>query len=78
LLPLGHGVSENWVNFSQNSTQKGGLIHHSDRSGQYLSIRYTERLAEAGIEPSFGSVGDSYDNALLKLGAVDVRDSQIT
>lgn len=42
----------------------GGLIHHSDRSSQYVSIRYTERLAEAGIEPSVGSKGDSYDNAL--------------
>ena len=46
--------------------QAGGLIHHSDRGGQYLSIRYTERLAEAGIEPSVGSVGDSYDNALAE------------
>lgn len=45
---------------------KGGLIHHSDRGGQYLSIRYTERLALAGIEPSVGSVGDSYDNALAE------------
>ena len=44
--------------------QKSGLIHHSDRGGQYLSIRYTGRLAEVGIEPSIGSVGDSYDNAL--------------
>jgi transposase InsO family protein len=43
-----------------------GLIHHSDRGAQYLSIRYTERLAEAGIEPSVGSVGDSYDNALAE------------
>ncbi len=43
-----------------------GLIHHSDRGSQYLSIRYTERLAEAGIEPSVGSVGDSYDNALAE------------
>ena len=42
------------------------LIHHSDRGCQYLSIRYTERLAEAGIEPSVGSVGDSYDNALAE------------
>ena len=41
----------------------GGLVHHSDRGVQYVSIRYTERLAEAGIEPSVGSVGDSYDNA---------------
>ena len=38
-----------------------GLVHHSDRGSQYLSIRYTERLADAGIEPSVGSVGDSYD-----------------
>lgn len=42
------------------------LVHHSDRGCQYLSIRYTERLAEAGIEPSVGSVGDSYDNALAE------------
>ena len=42
------------------------LIHHSDRGVQYVSIRYTERLAEAGIEPSVGSVGDSYDNALAE------------
>jgi len=40
--------------------------HHSDRGGQYLSIRYTERLAEAGMESSVGSVGDSYDNALAE------------
>jgi transposase InsO family protein len=44
----------------------GGLVHHSDRGTQYLSIRYTERLAEAGIEPSVGSRGDSYDNALAE------------
>ncbi len=44
----------------------GELIHHSDRGTQYLSIRYTERLADAGIEPSVGSVGDSYDNALAE------------
>ena len=43
-----------------------GLVHHSDRGVQYLSIRYTERLREAGIEPSVGSVGDSYDNALAE------------
>ena len=42
------------------------LVHHSDRSVQYLSIRYTERLAEAGIEPSVGRVGNSYDNALAE------------
>ena len=44
----------------------GGLIHHSDRGSQYLALRYTERLAEAGVEPSVGSVGDSYDNALAE------------
>jgi len=44
----------------------GKLIHHSDRGGQYVSIKYSERLAEAGIEPSVGSVGDSYDNALAE------------
>jgi putative transposase len=43
-----------------------GLVHHSDRGVQYLSIRYTERLAEAGIEPSVGSVGASYDNAMAE------------
>ncbi|MEO0387030.1 MAG: IS3 family transposase [Pseudomonadota bacterium] len=43
-----------------------GLVHHSDRGSQYLSIKYTERLAEAGIETSVGSVGDSYDNALAE------------
>jgi putative transposase len=42
------------------------LIHHSDRGSQYVSIRYSERLAEAGIEPSVGSKGDSYDNALTE------------
>jgi putative transposase len=42
------------------------LIHHSDRGSQYLSIRYSERLAEASIEPSVGSKGDSYDNALAE------------
>lgn len=42
------------------------MIHHSDRGSQYVSIRYSERLAEAGIESSVGSVGDSYDNALAE------------
>ena len=41
-------------------------MHHSDRGSKYVSIRYTERLAEAGLEPSVGSVGDSYDNALAE------------
>jgi transposase InsO family protein len=42
------------------------LVHHSDRGVQYLSICYSERLAEAGVESSVGSVGDSYDNALAE------------
>jgi transposase InsO family protein len=46
--------------------QGGGLVHHSDRGVQYVSIKYTERLVEAGVEPSVGSVGDSYDNALAE------------
>jgi transposase InsO family protein len=44
----------------------GGLVHHSDRGVQYVSTRYSERLAEAGIEPFVGSIGDSYDNALAE------------
>ena len=43
-----------------------GLVHHSDRGSQYLSIRYSERLGDAGIQPSVGSTGDSYDNALAE------------
>jgi putative transposase len=50
----------------ERQPNRGGLVHHSDRGSQYLSIKYTERLAEAGIEPSVGSVGDSYDNALAE------------
>jgi putative transposase len=46
--------------------ETSGLIHHSDHGSQYLSIRYTERLAEANIDASVGSVGDSYDNALAE------------
>ena len=46
--------------------RENSLIHHSDRGSQYVSIRYSERLAEAGIEPSVGSKGDSYDNALAE------------
>jgi putative transposase len=52
--------------YARQSERDGDLIHHSDRGSQYLSIRYTERLAEAGIEPSVGSKGDSYDNALAE------------
>lgn len=49
--------------YARRPTYQGGLIHHSDRGGQYVSIRYTERLEKAGIEPSVGSVGDAYDRA---------------
>ncbi len=52
--------------YQRRPRQGGKLIHHSDRGSQYVSIKYTERLAEAGIEPSVGSVGDSYDNALAE------------
>ena len=45
---------------------KGNLIHHSDRGSQYLAIRYSERLIEAGIRASVGSVGDGYDNAMAE------------
>ena len=47
-------------------TTANSLIHHSDRGSQYLSIKYTDRLLDAGIDPSVGSVGDSYDNALAE------------
>ena len=50
----------------QRVPSDAGLIHHSDRGSQYLSIKYIERLAEEGIDPSVGSVGDSYDNALAE------------
>jgi putative transposase len=50
----------------RRQAQLEGLVHHSDRGGQYLSIRYTERLAEAGAVTSVGSRGDSYDNALAE------------
>ncbi len=51
---------------ARRPTAGSGLVHHSDRGSQYVSIKYTERLAEAGLEPSVGSVGDSYDNALAE------------
>jgi len=52
--------------YARQPERDRALIHHSDRGSQYLSIRYSERLAEAGIEPSVGSKGDSYDNALAE------------
>ncbi len=52
--------------YDRQPERTDALVHHSDRGSQYVSIRYTERLAEAGIEPSVGSRGDSYDNALAE------------
>lgn len=52
--------------YDRRESAQEPLVHHSDRGSQYLSIRYTERLAEAGIEPSVGSRGDSYDNVLAE------------
>jgi transposase InsO family protein len=52
--------------YARRREREGELVHHSDRGSQYVSIRYSERLAEAGIEPSVGSTGDSYDNALAE------------
>ncbi len=52
--------------YARRRERDESLIHHSDRGSQYVSIRYSERLAEAGIEPSVGSKGDSYDNALAE------------
>jgi len=59
-MPLEQAIHE------RRPAHGGGLVHHSDRGVQYVSIKYSERLAEAGNEPSVGSVGDSYDNALAE------------
>jgi len=52
--------------YDRTDADQDRLVHHSDQGMQYLSIRYTERLAEAGIEPSVGSRGDAYDNAMAE------------
>lgn len=52
--------------YARQPERDATLVHHSDRGSQYVSVRYSERLAEAGIEPSVGSRGDSYDNALAE------------
>ena len=51
--------------YARRGQRDGELVHHSDRGSQYVSIRYSERLAEAGIEPSVGSIGDSYDKGYV-------------
>ncbi|BFL66152.1 hypothetical protein SKB0092_42310 (plasmid) [Roseomonas mucosa] len=66
LCPPSRGIRTLEQALHDRRPAKGGLTHHSDRGSQYVSIRYTERLLEAGIEPSVGSVGDSYDNALAE------------
>ena len=52
--------------YDRQPERSDALVHHSDRDSQYVSIRYSERLAEASVEPSVGSKGDSYDNALAE------------
>jgi putative transposase len=52
--------------YARGGTMPAGLVHHSDHGSQYLSMRYTDRLADAGIAPSVGSRGDAYDNALAE------------
>jgi putative transposase len=59
--------------YARQPERDGALIHHSDRGSQYVSIRYSERLAEAGIEPSVGSKGDSYDTPWQKRSTVCTR-----
>ena len=55
-----------WVRRQEGVADLAGLIHHHDAGSQYTSIAFTDRLAEAGIDPSVGSVGDAYDNALAE------------
>lgn len=52
--------------YDRRPTESDGLVHHSDRGSQYVSIRYSERLGEAGINPSVGNTGSAYDNALAE------------
>jgi putative transposase len=59
--------------YERGGASVDALVHHSDRGTQYLSMRYTDRLAEAGIEPSVGSRGDSYDNAIAESSSVSSR-----
>ncbi len=66
LTRTSYSMPSNRALHERRPVQGSGLVHHSDRGSQYLALRYTERLAGAGIEPSVGSVGDSYDNALAE------------
>ena len=60
---LEHAV---WTRGREGAADLAGLVHHSDAGSQYTSITFTQRLADAGIDPSVGSVGDAYDNALAE------------
>jgi putative transposase len=60
---LEHAV---WTRRREGAADLAGLVHHSDAGSQYTSITFTQRLADAGIDPSVGSVGDAYDNALAE------------
>lgn len=55
-----------WTRAQEGAVDLTGLVHHNDAGSQYTSIAFTERLAEAGVDPSVGSVGDAYDNALAE------------
>ena len=66
-MKSGGHVTWSRLSTSDGPAHRGGLVHHSDCGSQYVSIRYSERLAEAGIEPSVGRVGDSYGNALAEM-----------
>jgi putative transposase len=55
-----------WTRQQEGNIDLKDVVHHTDRGSQYTSIRFTERLAEAGIQPSVGAVGSSYDNALAE------------
>lgn len=59
--------------YARGGTTPAGLVHHSDRGTQDLSMRYTDRLADAGIAPSVGSRGDAYDNAPAESGSGSSR-----
>ena len=65
-LPLEALEMAIWTRQRAGAGDLSGLVHHGDRGSQYLSIKYTERLAEAGATASVGSKGDSYDNALAE------------
>ena len=66
-----------WTRTRDGAADLGGLICHHDAGSQYTSIAYTERLAESGIDPSVGTVGDAYDNALAETTVGSFKTEQI-